>query len=104
MGKRKITREMIKEIEKFKKKIGAEKIIIFGSYARGDANEHSDIDLILVSKKFKGKSFHSRFKGLWSKWSLDLPVDFIPFTPEEFNKLKKEVSIVSEALKEGIEV
>jgi hypothetical protein len=31
-------------------------------------------------------------------------VDFICYTPEEFEKLKKEVSIVSEALKEGIEI
>jgi len=57
-----------------------------------------------VSRKFKGKNFHSRFKGLWLKWDLDLPVDFIPYTPEEFDKLKKEVSIVSEALREGIVV
>ena len=38
------------------------------------------------------------------KWPLDLPADFICYTPEEFEKLKKEVSIVSEALKEGIEI
>jgi hypothetical protein len=31
-------------------------------------------------------------------------VDFICYTPEEFEKLKKEVSIVSEAFKEGIEI
>jgi hypothetical protein len=35
---------------------------------------------------------------------LNYPVDFLCYTPEEFNKLKKEVSIVSEALKEGIEI
>lgn len=104
MGKRKITKKIILEIKKFKKEINADKIILFGSYARGEADEHSDIDLILVSKEFEGKDFHSRFKGLWLKWNLDLPVDFIPFTPKEFNKLKKQVSIVSEALKEGIRI
>jgi hypothetical protein len=35
---------------------------------------------------------------------LNYPVDFLCYTPEEFNKLKKEVSIVSEALKEGVEI
>ena len=30
---------------KYGKKYGAEKIYLFGSYARGDATEHSDIDL-----------------------------------------------------------
>ena len=95
---------MIRKIKEFKGRIGADEIILFGSYVRGDADEHSDLDLILVSKRFEGKNFHSRFKGLWLKWNLDLPVDFIPFTPKEFNKLKKEVSIVSEVLREGIRI
>ena len=30
---------------KYGKKYGAEKIYLFGSYARGDATEHSDVDL-----------------------------------------------------------
>jgi predicted nucleotidyltransferase len=103
MDKEKV--EKIKEeIKKFKKKIKADEVIIFGSFARGEFGEDSDIDLLLVSKKFRGKKFHERFKGLWLKWHLDLPVDFICYTPEEFNKLKKEVSIVSEALREGIRV
>ena len=94
-----------KEVEEFKKKLGIEKVIVFGSYARGDYDEHSDIDLILVSKKFRRKKFHERFKGLWLKWKAGIPVDFIPLTPEEFEKLKKKkVSIVREALKEGFEV
>lgn len=103
MGK-KITKEMIMSIKEFKKKIGAEKIVLFGSYATGKAVSDSDIDLILVSKSFKGKDFHSRFKGLWLKWELNLPVDFIPYTPEEFQKLSKKPTIVKEALEEGIEI
>ena len=94
--------EIIKGIKEFKKKTMIEKVILFGSYARGKWTEHSDIDLLLISKKFRKKEFHERFKGLWLKWDLDYPVDFICYTPEEFNKLKKQVSIVSEALREGI--
>lgn len=104
MGKGKIDQRLISGIKKYKGKIGADKIVLFGSYARGDYTEDSDVDLILVSRKFKGKKFHARFKGLWLKWNLKMPVDFIPLTPEEFEKQKKEVSIVSEALKEGIAV
>lgn len=57
MGKRK-NREiekLLKEIEKFKKINRLEEIILFGSYARGDFTKHSDVDLILVDKKFSGK-------------------------------------------------
>ena len=34
-----------KVVIKYGKKYGAEKIYLFGSYARGDATEHSDVDL-----------------------------------------------------------
>ncbi len=104
MGKERVTKEIIEGIKEFKKKAKVEKVILFGSYATGKANRHSDIDLILVSKIFNGRIFHSRFKGLWLKWNLNMPVDFIPYTPKEFNKLSKEASIVREALKEGIEI
>lgn len=103
MGK-KVDKEIIDIIKKFKEKAKVDKVILFGSYAKGNFTEHSDVDLILVAKRFEKKSFHSRFKGLWSKWHSDLPVDFIPFSPKEFKKLSKKVSIVSEALREGIEI
>ncbi|MEM2619521.1 MAG: hypothetical protein QW356_08630, partial [Candidatus Hadarchaeales archaeon] len=61
-------------------------------------------DLILISKSFEGKNFFERLRGLWLKWKLQKPVDFIPYTPEEFQRLKTKVSLVSEALKEGIEI
>ncbi len=35
------------------KKYGVEKAYIFGSYARGDYNENSDIDIIITSKNIK---------------------------------------------------
>ena len=101
---KKVTKQMIEGILKFKKDIKVERIIVFGSYARGRANKDSDIDLVLIGKKFRGKDIMSRYRGLWLKWTLDMPVDFIAYTPEEFEKLSKEVSIASEALREGIEI
>ena len=35
------------------KKYGVEKAYIFGSYARGDYDENSDIDIIIVAKNIK---------------------------------------------------
>jgi hypothetical protein len=59
---------------------------------------------LIVSERFRGKDFFGRLRGLWLEWDLDVPVDFFPCTPEEFEKSKKEVSLISEAVKEGIEV
>lgn len=104
MGKKGVTKEMIEAIKKFKKSIGAERIVIFGSYASGRAGKDSDLDLILVSGKFRGKSFHERLKGMWLKWPIDLPVDFVPYTPEEFEKQSRRISLVRESILEGIEI
>ena len=37
-------------------------IILFGSQARGDAKKDSDIDLIIISKSFKGKNIFCFFR------------------------------------------
>ncbi|MBI2971945.1 MAG: nucleotidyltransferase domain-containing protein [Candidatus Aenigmarchaeota archaeon] len=107
-GKSEENKKIIEGVRDFKqvskKNIGIEKIIIFGSAARGDMSEHSDVDLILVSKKFSQKSFLKRSLGLRKYWKLGYPADFICYTPEEFEREKKKVSIVSEALREGIVV
>lgn len=79
-------------------------MIFFGSRATGKAHQDSDIDIIIVSPKFRETKFRYRPLGFYRHWTLKYPVDFLCYTPEEFEKLRKRVSIVSEALKEGIEI
>jgi len=88
--------------QKLQKKIDIKKMVLFGSYARGDYKKHSDVDLIIVSPNFKKIRFPKRSWDFYNLWNIDLPVDYLCFTPEEFEKQKKKVSIVSMALKEGI--
>lgn len=78
-----------------------DKMIFFGSRAKGKSHRYSDIDLIIVSRKFKGKRFRYRPLGFYNYWNLNYPVDFLCYTPEEFNRLKKQITIVKEAVKEG---
>ena len=107
-----VRENVIVAINKFKKniskKLQIKKLILFGSYARGDYHEDSDVDLILVSPAFRRKKFVKRSWGFYKFWHLDpeinYPVDFICYTQEEFKKLKKCVSLVSMALEEGIEI
>jgi len=56
--------------------------ILVGSYARGDFNLWSDIDILLVSEDFEGGPVE-RLKAL------DTPPGFqvIPLTPNEFRRL-----------------
>ena len=99
---------LIKELAKFKRKLSSDiplsKMILFGSTATGRAHRDSDIDLILVSEKFRGQKSFKRSIGFYKYWDLDYPVDFLCYTPEEFNKLKRQITIVSEAARKGIEI
>ena len=91
--------KIVKEIRAFKersrKRFAIDRIVIFGSAAKGRMGPHSDIDLILTSKRFEGKSFFKRSVGLYSLWKSEYPVDFICLTEKEFSDMRKRVSIVS---------
>ncbi len=94
------------ELKKFKqtveKNAGVSKVILFGSLAEGTATKDSDVDLIIVSPAFSKLNFFKRGALMYDYWKPLLPVDFLCFTPEEFEQRKKGVTIVSHALKHGI--
>ncbi|ATZ60999.2 MAG: hypothetical protein DDT33_01410 [Firmicutes bacterium] len=96
--------EILSRLKDFIKKHGVKKAILFGSVARGESREFSDLDVILVSEEFEGKSALKRPVPFYLEWDLGYPVDFLCYTPEEFEKKKKEITIVREAVKEGIEI
>ena len=79
-------------------------MILFGSRAKGKTGKDRDIDLIVVSSRFKRLDFFERGAKMYNYWNLDYPVDFLCYTPEEFKRLREHITIVSEALKEGIEI
>lgn len=111
MGKGK-TQEIKESVRKFKesiaKRFSVEKIILFGSAAKGKLKKDSDVDIIVVSRKYGREDVFKITPKLYGEWHekerIDYPVDILLFNTKEFNKLKKEVSIVSEALKQGIEI
>ena len=41
---------------------------------------------------------------MYDYWNLNYPVDFLCYTPKEFNKLKNQITIVREAVRDGIEI
>ena len=96
--------KVIQKLREFKHQNNIEKMYWFGSRVTGIPNRWSDIDLIIVSKQFKGKGLLQRAPPLHLKWNLNYPVDLLCYTPEEFNKLKKQITLVRYAVKEGIEI
>jgi len=68
-----ISEQKIKEaVEKIRESTHPVKVILFGSYARGEARDDSDIDLLVVEKKVE-----SRHKEMVRLQELILPLDLI---------------------------
>jgi predicted nucleotidyltransferase len=53
MNKEQIIQTLKKEKIRMQKEFGVEEIALFGSYARGDENENSDIDILVKLKEPK---------------------------------------------------
>ncbi|KXA92860.1 hypothetical protein AKJ65_06930 [candidate division MSBL1 archaeon SCGC-AAA259E19] len=81
-----------------------EEVIVFGSRAREDYGEESDIDILIVSEDFVDVSKPKRSRELYLKWDYEnLPEpEFICLTPKEFSeKRSRKPHIVRTAAKEG---
>jgi len=102
-----INRKSNKIIKKFInliiKKFNLKKIIIFGSFARGDYHKGSDLDLIIVGE-FKER-FIDRIGKIIELNDSDLEIEAMVYTEEEFQKMIKERRpFIEQALEEGIVV
>ncbi len=78
-----------------------QKIILFGSLARGTAGYDSDAD-ILVVMPVKGSKRKQATEIDVSLIGLDLPTDVIVVTPEELEKNRDRIgTIIYPAIREG---
>jgi len=62
-----------------------EKIILFGSHARGDARPDSDVDLMVIMPR-DGKEHHQQAAEIHLKCHPGFPIDVLVRTREEFNE------------------
>lgn len=75
-----------------KDQIRVTKMLLYGSYARGNARPHSDIDVIVVSPDLKRFPLLKRQEYLAVKtMCVDAPLEVIGYTPEEFKKASHTV-------------
>lgn len=87
--------------QKLKTLFPIEKIYLYGSLARGETHEGSDIDLIIVGN-FKERFFERI--GLILELT-ELPIEPLVYTPWEFKALQEEGNpLIEEALRTGIEL
>lgn len=67
-----------------------ERAIVFGSVARGDHDETSDVDVIVVSPDFEDVQGAKRGKPFRDEWDYGTfgAVDFIAYTPDEYRSYR----------------
>ncbi len=99
-------------IERFKKealprileRIQPARVLLFGSRATGDAREESDLDVIVISEHFRDVRFLKRMEMLLKIARFPKHVDYLCYTPEEFERIKGTSSLIQSAMKQWIEI
>ena len=105
MARRKIELdELIEEVRAYMRRIGVQEAVLFGSRARNEHVEDSDVDLILVSEQFRGTPWVDRLQPLYDAWTLWPYPELLPYTPDEFEQRQRDSVIVQEAMEHGIRI
>lgn len=79
-----------------------QRVVLFGSRARGDALRDSDTDVLIVSPSFAGLDFTSRVATVLDLWRVAGDLEPICLTSAEFAHKRRAIGIVRTALREGI--
>ena len=82
-----------------KNNINVNQAILFGSYAKGNYSEWSDIDLAVVSEAFEGSWIKDRKKIRAITLSISSDIQVLPYRPEDF---KSDDPFVKEIIETGI--
>lgn len=92
--------------ERLKKEYNAEKVILFGSYARGEATEDSDVDILVIAPATE--RFFERMatvKRLTRDLRNGLPLAPIVLTQQEIEKrIEIKDQFINEILEGGVEL
>ena len=85
---KRIASEVLDEIVRVLAPYEPERIILFGSRARGEADEHSDYDLIVIKRT--ARPFLERLRDMVPYLvRLTHPADILVYTPEEFERMSE---------------
>lgn len=76
-----------------------ERILLFGSAARGDVGSASDLDVLVVRRDPRPHS--ERVDSLYRRAQSTVALDLLVYTPEELALAERTSSFVRTALREG---
>lgn len=82
---------------------GALRVIVYGSYAKGEVGPESDLDLLVVVPE-DGLGFVQRMGRLYALAQPLLPCDLLAYTEHELRALAGASDLIAAALREGRQV
>jgi predicted nucleotidyltransferase len=82
-------------------KTSPERIVLFGSYARGDNTENSDIDILIIIKDLvnERKITRSLYKALLDE-DFSIPVDFLAIDYDKYNIVKNKIGYIYKTIEQ----
>jgi predicted nucleotidyltransferase len=92
-------------IRSLSREIRVQRVILFGSWARGDYLDDSDIDLIVLSNDFEGVPFEDRLVILQKHWNDErcgVALEAFGYTQSEFRELQRYPHLAREARRKGL--
>lgn len=87
-----------------KDEFAPDRVIVFGSRVSGHAKRNSDIDVIIVSSYFQDTPFLRRMPAVIKKVPFPKHVDYICYTPDEYESIRNESSVIMDALENSLEL
>lgn len=104
------TRQKVKEIVKKYKNVlkglgvNVDRVILYGSHARGRATKYSDIDLIVISEDFRKMNLRERLEILGiAAARIMMPIEAKGYTSKEVKTISR-FSFLSGILRAGVKV
>ena len=83
---------------RIKAQLPVQAVYLFGSFAKGDIHEGSDIDLLIVGGFTE--RFHERIFRVLELNNENLPIEPLCYTPEELERMREEENpFLAEALR-----
>jgi len=78
-----------------------DKIILFGSYARGDYRKSSDIDILILKKNLKNERIMTGnlYMEFFNK-KIALPIDLIAMDYDKYYQLNNDIGYIYKTIKQ----
>lgn len=85
--RRRLERNLKKVLKALIQKYKPERIVVFGSLAKGEVGPASDLDILIV--KETNKRYFDRVSDVTKICDYDVGIDFLVYTPDEYDEAMK---------------